>query len=196
MHLLAVASLKNRALIALVTICAVLFGGIAMQSLRTELAPDIEFPQLAVVTEYEGASPEVVANDVTDVVERALQTVPGLKETIGTSSQGRSTVSAEFEYGTDLATTEQKVQQALSRVTGALPDGVETTVVAGSITDFPIIQLSVAIGDERVESLADRIELDAIPRLERLEGVRSVDLEGVAGQRVTIVADEEELALA
>ena len=194
MHLLAFASLKNRALIALVTISSLVFGAIALQGLRTELAPDIEFPQLAVTAEYEGASPEVVAADVTDTIERALQTVPDLKQTTGTSSQGAATVLAEFEYGTALATTEQKVQQALSRIQGMLPDGVTTNVISGSIADFPIIQLAVAIGDARPEALADQIELDVIPRLERLDGVRSVDLSGVAGQRVSVVPDEEALA--
>ena len=196
MHLLAVASLKNRALIALVTICSLIFGGIALQSLRTELAPDIEFPQLAVIAQYEGASPEVVAADVTDTIERALQSIPDLKQTQGTSSQGSATVMAEFEFGTPLATIEQKVQQSISRVQGALPDGVTTNVISGSISDFPIIQLAVSIGEGSPEALADQLELDAIPRLERLEGVRSVDLAGVAGQRVTIVADDAALAAA
>ncbi|MCU1570884.1 MAG: AcrB/AcrD/AcrF family protein, partial [Naasia sp.] len=60
MHLLARASLTNRALIALVTIVAAVFGGIALTALKQELIPSISFPRLAVVTTYQGASPEVV----------------------------------------------------------------------------------------------------------------------------------------
>ena len=195
-HLLAKASLKNRALIALTTICALFFGIVAMQSVRTELAPDIELPQIAVITQYEGASPEIVANDVTNPIERALQAVPDLKETTGTSSQGSSVVMAEFEYGIDLATTEQKVQQAISRINAALPDGVTTDVVSGSIADFPIIQLAIGIGDEDPAVLADRIELDVLPRIDRLDGVRDTSLSGVEGQRVSITPDAEDLAQA
>ena len=195
-HLLAKASLKNRALIALATICALFFGVVAMQSLRTELAPDIELPQIAVITQYEGASPEVVASDVTDPIERALQAVPDLKETTGTSSQGSSIVMAEFEYGIDVATTEQKVQQALGRVDAALPDTVTTDVVSGSISDFPIIQIAIGIGDEDPAALADRIELDVLPRLDRIEGVRDTSLSGVEGQRVSITPDADDLAQA
>ena len=195
-HLLAKASLKNRALIALATICALFFGVVAMQSLRTELAPDIELPQIAVITQYEGASPEVVASDVTDPIERALQAVPDLKETTGTSSQGSSIVMAEFEYGIDVATTEQKVQQAVGRVDAALPDDVTTDVVSGSISDFPIIQVAIGIGDEDPAALADRIELDVLPRIDRIEGVRDTTLSGVEGQRVSITPDAEELAQA
>ena len=195
-HLLAKASLKNRALIALATICVLFFGVVAMQSLRTELAPDIELPQIAVISQYQGASPEVVASDVTDPIERALQAVPDLKETTGTSSQGSSIVMAEFEYGIDLATTEQKVQQAVSRVQAALPDDVTTDVMSGSIADFPIIQVAVGIGDEDASALADRIELDVLPRIDRISGVRDTSLSGVEGQRVSITADADELAQA
>ena len=61
---LAVLSLKNRALIALITIVAAVFGGLALTSLKQELIPSIEFPALVVVSTYPGASPEVVNNDV------------------------------------------------------------------------------------------------------------------------------------
>ncbi len=72
MSKLAVLSLRNRALIALVTIVAAVFGGLALTSLKQELIPSIEFPQLSIVTTYPGASPEVVENDVSTPVETAI----------------------------------------------------------------------------------------------------------------------------
>ena len=57
MHLLSVFSLRNRALIALVTIVVGVFGTIALTSLKQELIPSVSFPQLVVVTTYPGASP-------------------------------------------------------------------------------------------------------------------------------------------
>ena len=50
MHLLAALSMKNRALIALITVVVAIFGGIALSNLKQELAPSIEFPQLSIVT--------------------------------------------------------------------------------------------------------------------------------------------------
>ena len=64
MHLFSVFSLRNRALIALVTIVVGLFGGIALTSLKQELIPSLSLPQLFIVTSYPGASPEVVNDDV------------------------------------------------------------------------------------------------------------------------------------
>ncbi len=65
MHLFARASLKNRALIALVTVVAAVFGVIGVGQLKQELMPPVQFPVIAVATSYPGATPEVVNADVT-----------------------------------------------------------------------------------------------------------------------------------
>ena len=78
---LAVLSLKNRALIALITIVAAVFGGLALTNLKQELIPSLELPNLMVMTTYPGASPEVVENDVSTPIESAIQGVPGLEGT-------------------------------------------------------------------------------------------------------------------
>src|SRR6185295_9521995 len=63
-HLLSVFSLRNRALIALLTIVVGIFGGIALTTLKQELFPSVTLPQLTIVTTYPGASPDVVETDV------------------------------------------------------------------------------------------------------------------------------------
>jgi HAE1 family hydrophobic/amphiphilic exporter-1 len=80
-HLLSIFSLRNRALIALVTIVIGIFGGIALNSLKQELIPSVTFPQLVVVTTYPGAAPEVVNSDVSTPIETAVRAVPGLEDT-------------------------------------------------------------------------------------------------------------------
>ncbi|MCW4458923.1 efflux RND transporter permease subunit [Microbacterium sp. MPKO10] len=192
MHLLSVASLKNRALIALVTIVVAVFGVISLTGLKQELAPNITFPQLAIVTNYPGASPNVVNDDVSTPVEKAISGVPGLESTSATSSTNLSLVSATFTYGTDLNTAEQKINQAIERISSTLPEDVDPQVMTGSLDDLPIIQLAVTGGDN--ESLNDLLERVAVPTLEDVEGVREAAIVGAAGQRVTITPDVDELA--
>ena len=86
---LAVLSLKNRALIALITIVAAIFGGLALTNLKQELIPSIEFPALVVVSSYPGASPEVVSNDVSVPIETAIQTIAAGGLIIVTDDEGR-----------------------------------------------------------------------------------------------------------
>ncbi|MBN9192399.1 efflux RND transporter permease subunit [Microbacterium sp.] len=190
---LAVLSLKNRALIALVTIVAAVFGGLALVSLKQELIPSIEFPQLVVVSSYPGASPEVVANDVSGPIETAIQGVPGLESTSATSTTNSSIVQASFTYGTDLSTAEQKISLAINRIKSTLPTGVDPNVISASIDDFPVIQLAVTgFSDEsKIQAL---LESTIVPDLQDISGVNAAQVVGGRGERVTITPDAAKLA--
>ncbi len=192
---LAVLSLKNRALIALITIVAAVFGGLALTSLKQELIPSIEFPQLVVVSTYPGASPEVVSNDVSIPIETAIQGVAGLESTSATSTTNASIIQASFTYGTNLATAEQKLTQAINRISSQLPEGVDPTVISASIDDFPVIQLAVTGYDDE-ESIQAQLEATVVPELEDVAGVNAAQIVGGVGQRVTITPDQAALAAA
>ncbi|MGO3236255.1 MAG: efflux RND transporter permease subunit [Canibacter sp.] len=194
MSMLARASLKNRALIVLITVVAALFGTISVGQLKQELMPSVQFPMIAVVTTYPGATPEVVNNDVSEPIETALRGVAQLKSTSATSSTNSSMVLAEFEYGVDLASTEQKVERAISRLGDRIPETADTQVVSGSIDDFPIIQVAVtpAEGDDP-EDTAARVNDVLVPKVEDIDGIREAELQGARGDRITITVDKDEL---
>ncbi len=195
MHFLAVLSMKNRALIALVTVVVAIFGGLALSSLKQELAPSIQFPQLAIVTSYPGASPEVVNNDVSTPIETAIQGVPDLNSTSAVSSTNRSLITAKFTYGTNLATAEQKLNQAINRIKATLPAGLDPQVLSGSFADLPVIQLAVT-SDENQKTLGANITKLAIPDIKSVTGVNDAQLIGEVGQRITITPDSAKLAAA
>jgi len=190
---LAVLSLKNRALIALVTIVVAIFGGIALTSLKQELIPSVEFPQLAIVSSYPGASPEVVSNDVSTPIETAIQGVPGLESSSATSTANSSIVQASFTYGTDLTTAEQKVSLAIDRIKSTLPSGVDPSVVTASVSDFPVIQVAVSGYSDEAAAQA-RLESVIVPKLQQLAGVNAAQIVGGRAQQVTIVPDPAKLA--
>ncbi|PZF57805.1 AcrB/AcrD/AcrF family protein [Curtobacterium sp. MCSS17_008] len=191
MHLLSVFSLRNRALIALVTIVVAVFGGVALTNLKQELIPSVQFPQVAIVSAYPGATPEVVSNDVSTKIEQAIQVVPDLESTSATSSTGQSVVSASFDYGSNLASAEDKIQTAVNAL--SLPDTVQTQIVTGSFDDLPVLQLAVTASGNQ-EQLVDRLNATAVPDLEKLDGVRQADVFGNPGRRVVITPDTDELA--
>ncbi|WOF22686.1 efflux RND transporter permease subunit [Microbacterium betulae] len=193
MSKLAILSLKNRALIALVTICAAVFGGLSLTSLKQELIPSIELPALIVMTTYPGASPEVVEADVSTPIETAIQSVPDLESSTATSTTNASIVQATFAYGSNLATAEQKMQQAITRISSQLPDDVEPQVLSVSIDDLPVIQVAVSgIGD--ADAAQAQLENVVVPDIEDVDGVGAAELVGGVGQRITITPDAAALA--
>jgi len=192
-HLLSVFSLRNRALIALITIVVGIFGGVALVSLKQELIPSISLPQLVVVTSYPGASPDVVNTDVSTPIETAIQGVAGLDSTTATSRANASTVSASFAYGSDITNIEQKVQLAINRISSTLPDGVEPQVVTGSIDDLPVIQIAVTSETLDARELSNRLSDSTIADIQELDGVREASLLGTVGQRVSITPNADKL---
>ncbi|WCD93177.1 efflux RND transporter permease subunit [Microbacterium sp. nov. GSS16] len=189
---LAILSLRNRALIALITIVSAVFGGLALTNLKQELIPSLELPALVVMSTYPGASPEVVENDVSTPVENAIQGVPGLESSSATSTTNASIVQAMFAYGTNLATAEQKMQQAINRISQQLPDDVSPQVLSVSIDDFPVIQIAVT-GFDDSETAQQDLESTVIPDLEDVDGVNAAEIVGGVGQRVTITPDRAKL---
>ncbi|MFV0434742.1 MAG: efflux RND transporter permease subunit [Leucobacter sp.] len=195
MYLFTAFSLKNRALIALVTVVAAVFGLIGVGSLKQELMPSVQFPAIAVITNYPGASPEVVNKDVSGPIETAVRGVPSLESTTATSSTGASMVVAQFTYGVDITATEQKVERAIGRISQMLPETADTQVLSGSIDDFPVIQIAVTPADgETPEQTAKTVERIAIPELSDLDGVRDAQLSGAREDRITITPNTETLA--
>ncbi len=193
MSLLSVFSLRNRALIALLTVVVALFGGYALTALKLELFPSLTLPNVTVITSYPGASPEVVETDVSTPIETALQGIEGLDSTSATSSAGISTVQASFRYGTDLTRAEQKVELAIGRIGSQLPSAVDPQVVTFSIGDFPVVQLAVTSGLDPAD-LASRLSSVTVPALEQIDGVSSATVYGATGQRITITPDAAALA--
>ncbi len=191
MSALARSSLANRALVALICLVAVAAGLFSATALRQELIPSLELPLAAVVTPYPGASPEVVEQEVSDVLEAAVAGVPGLVGTTSASSSGLSSVTLELEYGTSVGEAQREVQQAVTRAAAALPEDVTPQVVTGSIEDLPVVQLAVSAGGaggEEVDQaeLVRAVETVVVPDLEDVEGVRDAALSGAGGQEVVV----------
>jgi len=192
-YFLSVLSMKNRALIALITIVAAVFGSLALTSLKQELIPSLQLPTLLISTSYPGASPEVVNDDVSTPIETAIQGIEGLETTSTTSSTNSSLVNATFTYGTDLVKAESKISQAVNRIKSTLPADLDPQVISGSIDDFPVLSLAVSGGD--ADTVADQLTRSVLGDIRDIDGVRDAALVGDIGQRVTITPDTTALAV-
>lgn len=178
-------SLRNRSLIALGAVVVTIFGGLSLANLKLELIPSLDFPGMAVVASYPGSAPEVVDAQVSGPIERAARSIEGVTSTTVTSSTGLSSVFVELEYGTDMDAARQDLESVLSSSAAGLPQGVEPQVLAGSIDDFPVIQISVS-SPRDLDRLAATVESEVVPLLSGLDGVRDVTVTGAPQQQVRI----------
>ncbi|GAA1277349.1 efflux RND transporter permease subunit [Arthrobacter pascens] len=193
MFRLASLSLGNRALIALITVFASVFGVITMSSLKQELIPSVEFPRITVITSMPGASPEVLDKQVSRPLETALNGVEGLESTSSTSRNGVSQISMVFTYGSDLDRARNQIDRAISNAKRTLPEDVQPQAIAGSISDFPIVYLAVS-SDRPLSELNTDLQRLTVPRLQKIDGVRGADVTGGASRHIRILPSPAKMA--
>jgi HAE1 family hydrophobic/amphiphilic exporter-1 len=178
-------SLANRKLVALLTTLVVALGIYAALSLKQQLLPDLSFPAVTVVANYPGASPEVVEEQVTGPIEKAVEGLDGVESTTSTSQQGLVQVTVSFSFDTDIDDASTDVEQAVSKLSSSLPQDVTPEVLTGSTSDMPTMVLAATSnGDQR--KLAADIDDKVVPALRAVDGVNDVSVSGVRGQIVTV----------
>ena len=185
-------SLKNRALIGLITVVAVMFGFIATAQLKRELFPAFELPQAVISAQYPGASPEAVESEVTDIIESAVSGSESVESVSSTSSSGKSDVTAEVAYGTSSDDIVRELEGAIAKVKEQLPDGVDPVVFSGAVDEFPVVVISVASDGDK-EKLADDLNSVVVPELKKLDGVRAAAVSGADIKQVNITVDQEKV---
>lgn len=186
MFRLAKLSIANRSVVALITVITAVFGFISLGALKQELIPSFEVPQAAIVTAYPGASPEVVDNQVSKVIEDELRKIDGLVNSTSTSQSNISLVRVEFEYGTTSARVAELVAAALTKAKPNLPQDVEPNQLSGSFDSVPIIALGISANNGDNEALAQKLSDIATPLFGQVKGVRDVNIAGVKEKRINL----------
>ena len=191
MSLITSLALSRRPVTVLVIILVLVGGVITFNSLQRELFPEIEFPNILIITPYPSANPGAVERDVSEPIENAISGIAGMKEIESTSSENRSLVIATFEFGEDMEEAERTIEGNISSI--RFPEGVEDSIVTRISSDtFPVLQLSV-VGERDVTSL-QRIADDLIlPAIERVDGVFRVDVAGKIDEQVIVSVDSDKL---
>ena len=167
-----------------------LAGGIFSYSqIQQELFPEISFSIIYVATNYQQGDPNTVATDVTAKVEDAITGLPDLEKTTSISTPSMSLVTANFSPGADVESAEEEIR---SRVNGLqLRDEAGDPYVLRLTSDiFPIMWLSVS-GERDIPALQRIVDDEILPRLEAVDGVYDVNVEGGVQERVSVVVDPD-----
>jgi len=117
-------SLKKPYVVIALVLLVVAMGAFAFFRTPTDLFPDTVPPQVVVVTVEPGAAARDVADKITQVMEKELNTLGGLKRVVSTSRDEVSSVNAEFYYSKSIGEAVIDVQSALSRIRPELPSDI------------------------------------------------------------------------
>ena len=136
----------------MIALIVIVLGLFSLRRLKIDLLPTIELPTLSVRTDFDGASPEVIESQVTQIIEEIIATVPGVEELTSTSREGRSEVSVVFSWGTDIDAAALDVQATLEDEINELPeDIVRPRVSKYDVNSFPVVILGISGNLDPVE---------------------------------------------
>ena len=171
-------SVRRPIFTTMVTLIVMVLGAASLIRLKVDLFPSIELPTVSVRVGYEGASPEVVEAQVTQILEEIVATVPGVEEITSESSEGSSRLRVRFAWGTDIDTAALELQAKLEDEINELPEEILRPWVGKfDIESFPVVILGVSSSLAPVE-MTELINHDIRYRFARIPGVAQVDLFG------------------
>ena len=156
----------------------ILFGLIAYERIGVDKLPYIEFPVISVFTAHRGANPEVIDSSITNVIETAVNSVPGIEHIQSTSSPGISNVAITFDLGKPIDVAFQEVQAKVNQVLRRLPEEADPPVVSKVESNSSSIYWMALQGD-RTQQQLNQYALNVIKkRLETIDGVGEVRIGG------------------
>ena len=186
-------SLKNPVFATMIMLAFVVMGLFAFQRLKVDQFPNIDLPVVVVITEYPGASPEIVESEVTKKIEESVNTIAGISALTSRSYETQSVVVIEFQLNMDGRKAADDVREKVAAIRPLLRDEVKepriirfdpTSKAIWSLAVIPEVQSGVS-GTSLVE-LTNYAEQTLKKRLENIRGVGAVNVIGGSRREINI----------
>ncbi|MBW2063074.1 MAG: efflux RND transporter permease subunit, partial [Deltaproteobacteria bacterium] len=182
-------SVKRRVTISMLILIIVLFGVISFRGLGLDLMPEMEFPLVVVVTNYEGVASEDMEELITKPLEEIVSTINKVKRVYSVSQESISSIVVEFEWGTNIDFAAQDVRNKIGMIDEFLPDDADDPlVIKYDPSQMPVIIYGVT-GMADTMKLRKYLQDNISPRIERKEGVAAAYAIGGLTREINVFVD-------
>jgi HAE1 family hydrophobic/amphiphilic exporter-1/multidrug efflux pump len=173
-------SIKRPVLTIVMNISIILFGIIGYTYLGIREFPSIDPAQVSVRTNYSGANADIIESQITEPLEKAINSIDGIRNITSSSIQGSSSISIEFNLDKDLEDAANDVRDKVSQAVRSLPEDLDAPpVVSKSDADADrILSMTVQSDGKNILELSDYAENVIAQRIETIPGVSSVQIWG------------------
>lgn len=188
-------SLQQRLLVVTIALLLSGYGLWTATELPIDVFPDLDRPRVVIMSEAAGMAPEEVESQVTFPIETAVNGANGVQAVRSTSSTGLSVIYVEFEFGTNVFTARQIVNERLQMVSERLPKSVNPQLAPISSIMGQILVLGMWSKDEKLSPIELRTEADWIvrQRLLSIPGVAQVFTMGGGRKQFQVQIDQDAL---
>jgi len=192
---LASVSINRPVLATVISITIILFGVIGYSYLGLRDYPVVDPPVISVSTNYVGANAEIIESQITEVIEEAVNGIAGIRSLSSTSADGRSTITVEFEIGTNLEAAANDVRDKVSGVQRQLPqDADPPSVTKNDANASTILALTIQSDRRDLMTLSEMANNIFKERLQTIPGVSNIRIWGEKKYAIRIQMDPSKLS--
>jgi HAE1 family hydrophobic/amphiphilic exporter-1 len=176
---------------SLLGVALLLIGLVAWPMLPVAPLPQVDFPTLQVTGRLPGASPETMASNVAQPLERQFSLIPGLSQMTSTSSLGLTQITLQFDLDRNIDGAALDTQSAINAATGQLPKNLPSPPSFRKINpaDSPVLLYAVHSDVLPMTEVDDYAENILAQQISRIEGVGLVNVFGQQKPAVRIQVD-------
>ncbi|HUK12123.1 MAG TPA: efflux RND transporter permease subunit [Thermoanaerobaculaceae bacterium] len=187
-------SIKRPVVATVMILTLVTLGLFSFRRLAIDMMPDVEYPVLAIMTEFPGASPETVEREVSRRIEEAVNPIAGVKHVDSVSREGLSSVIVEFNLEVKINDVSQEARAKINGIRRELPDGMKEPVIQKfDANSLPIVSLAVRSSVLNARDLTTLADRKIKRRLENLQGVAKAKLIGSSKREIAVELDPARL---
>jgi HAE1 family hydrophobic/amphiphilic exporter-1 len=190
---LADTSVKRPVFATMVIMALVVLGAVSYPEIGLDLLPKVDFPIVTISTHLNGASPEVIDVDITDMIEGAVNTINGVKSITSSSTEGDSRITVEFVLERDIDLAVQDVREKVALIRRKLPDDIEEPRIAKVDPDATAVMWLNLSGQKSVRELSTYVDEVLKEQLQRINGVGDIQLGGLQLRQVRVWLDAGKL---
>jgi len=171
-------SIKRHILAVMLSAVIILFGLVSYERIGVDEFPEINFPMVSITTTMIGADPDIIDTTVTNVIETAVNSTPGIEHITSKSAPGVSVVVITMELNRDVDVAFNEIQAKVNQALRELPKEADTPVVAKvEIGAAPVMWLALH-GERTLQQLNQYARKIIKKRLESIDGVGEVKIGG------------------
>src|SRR5450432_1558541 len=185
----------SRSVIFLISVVALL-GGYVATTVPVSVFPTTNFPRILIGVDNGVMPIDQMRVTVTRPLEEALNSVPGLQQVRSVTSRGSAEINLFFDWDVDMFQTLQTVNAVLARVQSSLPAGAQVEAKRLTFASFPIMGYSLVSANVTQTQLWELATYELKPRLNRLDGISTVIVQGGQEPEFHITPDPAKLLVA
>ena len=187
-------SVKKPVVTIVILLMLMAVGLMALKKLKVNQIPDVDMPLLVIDINYPGASPDTVEREVLNRVEKALQSVNGIKDLRGTANEGNANMLVFFEFKKNMVEATDEVRNAIGKVRYKLPTEIrEPVILRIDPAAQPIMQLALSTSSQSHAEISRIVEDQIADKFRGIPGVAQVNVNGALKRELSVLLHAQKL---